>query len=244
MKRFLTLVVFLTTTLFAENTKGYPVLTMSKDDGMCRHFFEIFYDDMHRHNGYMPELHKEFTDVPWKKADVSSRSHIMNDVKTAQIDINNDGKKEFVFFRDYSAYAGKYWYEQIESIQWFDLTKSELVQSKIDEQNGLMDQLGKPMQFVQTFHSFLEMKELPKIDVKMGDLHLTSYQNINLDYEGLRIAKYKEKYYLVFFGLNHFIDYNPKSKVDKKIKDKTIIVISRYTPKNERQDVCYYFTVK
>ncbi len=100
------------------------------------------------------------------------------------------------------------------------------------------------MQFVQTFQTSVELKELPLIVVEMGDLNLSSYQNMILDYEGLRIATYKDNYYLVFFGLNSFIDYAPKSKVNKKIKDKTIIVISRYTPTNERQDVCYYLTVK
>ena len=203
------------------NTKGYPILTMSKDDEMCRHFYQLFYDDMHRYDGYMPHLHKEFSDVPWEQADVSSAWHLMGEVKTAQIDINNNGKKEFVLFRDYSAFSGKYWYETIESIRWYDLSKKELLKGKIEEQNELMKQLGDPMYFVQTFQTSLKLTELPPRSKEMlfGELS-TYYSSAILDYQGIRIAKYKERYYLVFFGLNKFIDYDPKSQIDKKSKIK------------------------
>jgi hypothetical protein len=234
--------------LFAENnnTKGYPILTMSRDDEMCQHFYKIFYDDMHQHNGYMPELHKEFMDVPWEKINVVSELHTIYESKTAKIDINNDSKKEFILLLRSSGYSGSYWYESIEGLRWFDLNKSTLLRGKVIEPHTLNDLLGRPIKWLNT-NSTLELFEFPMYASPkhiIKDYYVKNYPLMNLDYEGLRIATYKDNYYLVFFGLRSEIDYAPKSKVNKKIKDKTIIVISRYTPTNERQDVCYYLTVK
>jgi hypothetical protein len=87
-------------------------LVMSQDDKVCKHMLNVFNKDLAKYGrAGKYDAHEEFLAIAWKDQsnNYANDLYSLGDVRSAQFDINNDGKDEFVI-NVYGGVGGSYLY--------------------------------------------------------------------------------------------------------------------------------------
>lgn len=209
-----------------DSKHGYASVYESEHD-VCDHFLQMFNSDIAKYGNIQTAVHDEFRTIKWASLNESARTNpVIPDVRysLASLDINNDGKQEYVVKE--SGLLGGAWSDNFYIFNANVGGREDIKRSKADPNITLakLEMTGR----------FYELKMIPPRTYASGPFKGKSFPVT----VGGRFSIYP-----MLFRKNTYISINERLATNNDFNTIDFSdwhVIAKYLPDNQLLDVCYF----